>query len=74
VQGSQSTVDAAKQISLSTQQQKIAGEQVLIALREIDKGAEQGSLSIGHISSISRTLTGLAEQLQQLIDRFVLKR
>lgn len=74
VQGSQSTVDAAKQISLSTQQQKIAGEQVLIALREIDKSAEQGSLSIGHISSISRTLTGLAEQIQMLIDRFILKK
>ncbi len=74
VQGSQSTVDAAKQISLSTQQQKIAGEQVLIALREIDKSAEQESLSIAQISSISRTLTGLAEQLQRLIDKFVVKK
>ncbi len=74
VQGSQSTVDAAKQISLSTQQQKIAGEQVLIALREIDKSAEQGSLSIGHISSISRTLTELINQIQELIDKFILKK
>jgi methyl-accepting chemotaxis protein len=74
VKGSQATVDAARQISLSTQQQKIASEQVLIALREIDKGAEQSSLSISHLSSISKILTDLSENLQQLTDKFVLQR
>ncbi len=72
VKGSQTTVDAAKQISLSTQQQKIASEQVLIALREIDKGAEQSSRSISHLSLISKILTELSDNLRQLTDKFVL--
>jgi len=72
VKGSQTTVDAAKQISLSTQQQKIASEQVLIALREIDKGAEQSSRSISHLSLISNILTELSDNLRQLTDKFVL--
>lgn len=73
VEGSQATVDAAKQISLSTQQQKTATEQILAALREIDDGARQTSNTISHISTISIDLKDLSKELDQLHKKFMLK-
>jgi methyl-accepting chemotaxis protein len=73
VESAQATQDAAKQISLSTQQQKTASSQVVTALREIASGANQTSDSINQISSISRKLTGLSDTLKDLIDVFKLE-
>lgn len=73
VNGAQSTADAAKQISLSTQQQKTASDQVLTALREIDEGAKQNKDSIRRISSITRELTSLSDNLKGAVDRFSIR-
>jgi methyl-accepting chemotaxis protein len=70
VAGAKSTNDAADQISHSTRQQKIAMDQVLLALKEIDKGIQQSSVSIKQTSTITNDLTGSSEQLKKLVDEF----
>ncbi len=70
VEGGASTADAARQISLSTQQQKTAGDQVLTALREIEEGARQASQSINQITVISRDLKTMSDHLKSFVDRF----
>ncbi|MCP4105392.1 MAG: hypothetical protein GY749_07635 [Desulfobacteraceae bacterium] len=71
--GAQSTTNAAKQISLSTQQQKTATDQVVIALEDIAEGARHISSSINEISSISSNLKELSDNLQGLMKKFVLE-
>lgn len=73
VNGAQSTADAARQISLSTQQQKTASDQVLTALREIDEGAKQNKNTIRHVSTITRELASLADNLKSMVAQFNLK-
>lgn len=70
--GAQSTTDAAKQISLSTQQQKTASDQVVIALKEIAEGSKQTSVSINQTASISQNLANLSGSLQKLVEKFKL--
>ncbi len=70
----QSTVDAARQISLSTQQQKTAAGQVVGALREIDVGIGQTSQSINEVSDIGRDLSELSDTLSDLMRRFTLEK
>jgi len=70
--GAKSTTDAAKQISLSTHQQKSATEQIVIALREISQGAGQNSDAISHISEISERMKFLSEGLQKMMKKFIL--
>ena len=72
VSGAKSTANAAKQISLSTQQQETAGDQVLEALKEIDAGARQTSISISQISSSASDLKRLSENLVGLVKKFKL--
>lgn len=64
------TTDAAKHISLSTQQQKTASAQVSTAVREIAAGAGQASDSIGQITSISNDLAQLSEDLKRMVEKF----
>ncbi|QTA81187.1 Methyl-accepting chemotaxis protein signailing domain-containing protein, HAMP domain-containing [Desulfonema limicola] len=66
--------DAAKQISLSIQQQKTANEQVVLSLREIDKGADQTLKAIRNISSISKDMKTLSDNLQEMLKRFKLNK
>jgi methyl-accepting chemotaxis protein len=73
VDDAQSTTDAAKQISLSTQQQKTASNQVVVALREIVVGAGQTSESVNQIHSISRELAALSDNLKALVVKFKLR-
>jgi methyl-accepting chemotaxis protein len=73
VDDAQSTTDAAKQISLSTQQQKTASNQVVVALREIMSGAGQTSESISRIHSFSEELTELSVNLRALVEKFKLR-
>jgi len=70
VNGSKTTVNAARQISLSTQQQETASEQVVVALREIDEGARQTSGSIGQTSSATNDLKRLSKNLTSLVESF----
>ncbi len=68
VSAAQSTTDAAKQISLSTQQQKTASNQVVMALRDIVSGATQTSSAIARIDVISRDLMQKAAMLEQSVE------
>ena len=68
----QSTSDAAKQISLSTQQQKTATSQVVTALKEFAQGSRQMSEAINNIQNTSKDLTELAETLNDRMEQFVL--
>lgn len=72
VSESKSTFDAAKQISISTGQQKTASAQVVVSLKEIANGAEQISTSINHISSTTTALTELSNNLKELMEKFKL--
>ncbi|MGE0084077.1 MAG: methyl-accepting chemotaxis protein [Desulfococcaceae bacterium] len=70
--GAQSTTDAARQISLSTQQQKSATDQIVVSLKDIATGAGQTSSAITHISGVSRDLKNLSGELRTMISRFIL--
>jgi methyl-accepting chemotaxis protein len=73
VNAAQSTTDAAKQISLSTQQQKTASSQVVAALRDIVTGTSQTTQSINRIESISKGLMNLSSNLKELVRNFKLQ-
>ncbi|TAN44753.1 MAG: hypothetical protein EPN22_05235 [Nitrospirae bacterium] len=68
VEAAQETTTSAKQISLSTQQQKTASNQVVVALREIVAGTGQTSNSINRIMAISREMSRLSEEMKRLLD------
>ena len=68
-----STVNAAKQISLSTQQQETASEQVVVALKEIDDGSHETTGSIVQMGAAAGDLKDLADNLQALVNRFKLE-
>ncbi|MFZ2197291.1 MAG: methyl-accepting chemotaxis protein [Thermodesulfovibrionales bacterium] len=74
VNAAQSTTDAAKQISLSTQQQKTASSQVVAALRDIVTGTNQTTKSINRIESISKGLMDLSLTLKELTECFMIRR
>ncbi|MDR3437359.1 HAMP domain-containing methyl-accepting chemotaxis protein [Telmatospirillum sp.] len=64
------TTSAAQQISLSTQQQKTASNQVVVALREIVSASSHTAQSISRISDISRDMTRMSAELDDLVDHF----
>jgi len=66
------TSGAAQQISLSTQQQKTASGQVVIALREIVSASQHTASSIARIAEISHGMTESAVALDELVGRFKL--
>ena len=66
------TTSAAQQISLSTQQQKIASNQVVVALREIVTASSHTAQSITRISQISKEMSGLSARLDELVRQFKL--
>lgn len=68
--GSQTTTDAAKQISLSTQQQNTASTQVVSALKEIAEGARQSSNAITQIGGVVSNLTQEAEKLENAVAEY----
>lgn len=67
VDGVEETTDAARQISLSTQQQQIASSQVVVALKEIEQGVRFSSNSVHEAGSVTRDLAVLAEQLRGVV-------
>jgi len=70
VAGTKSSTEAAVQISLSTQQQKTASNQVLTALKEIDKGLHHSSASIRQTSASTTTMKDMADGLRRLLSEF----
>lgn len=70
VEAAQSTTDAAKQISLSTQQQKTASGQVVTALKEIMAGSKQTSVAIQQLSTITGQMSQLSEHLECAVSMF----
>ena len=66
------TSSAAQQISLSTQQQKTASNQVVVALREIVTASSHTAHSITRISQISKEMSGLSARMEELVGQFKL--
>lgn len=70
VDGVEETTDAARQISLSTQQQQIASSQVVLALKDIEQGVRYATDSIHQTNSVTDELLDLSEQLKNLVMTF----
>jgi methyl-accepting chemotaxis protein len=64
---------AARQISLSTQQQQIASGQVLLALKDIEQGMHHSVDSVHTVNSVTGELTQMSERLKSLVMLFKLK-
>ena len=70
VQGAKYTNDEAKQISISTQQQMTATSQVLSALKEIQTGIHQSSVSMKQTQTITNSLAETSKDLKRLMSEF----
>lgn len=70
VDAASKTASAAQQISLSTQQQKTAANQVVIALREIVGTTHHTAQSMGQLSEVSRNMAKLSSDMDALVHRF----
>jgi len=70
VDGVDETASAARQISLSTQQQQIASSQVVLALKDIEQGVRFATDSIYQTNSATDELLGLSDQLRRLVVTF----
>ena len=70
VDGVDETASAARQISLSTQQQQIASSQVVLALKDIEQGVRHSTHSIHETNRATEELLELSEQLKKLLSTF----
>jgi len=70
VDGVDETASAARQISLSTQQQQIASSQVVLALKEIEQGVRHSTDSIHQTNCATEELAELSDQLRTLVETF----
>ncbi|GAM09099.1 methyl-accepting chemotaxis protein 4 [Geobacter sp. OR-1] len=70
VDGVEETANAARQISLSTQQQQIASSQVVLALKDIEQGVRFSTDSIYQTNGVTSELAELSEQLRTLVSTF----
>lgn len=68
VDGVEETASAARQISLSTQQQQIASSQVVLALKDIEHGVSFATNSIHQTNGVIGELAELSEQLRSLLN------
>ena len=66
------STDAARQISLSTQQQQIASNQVVLAIKDIVQGARHSTEAIRKMNSVTGEVSKLAGELQALVTTFKL--
>jgi len=64
--------DAAQQISLSTQQQKTASNQVVLVLRGIVTASSRSAHSIMRIAEISKEMSGMSAALAEEVGHFKL--
>jgi methyl-accepting chemotaxis protein len=72
VQSAQQTTIAAEQISLSTQQQRSATEQVLEDLQSLTGGARTVAAGSAQTEAVMDELVTMAQNLSQAVDRFKL--
>lgn len=72
VDGVEETTTAARQISLSTQQQQIASSQVLLALRDIEQGVRHSADTVQTLNDVTLELTEMAGNLNELVRTFKL--
>ena len=72
VDGVEETTSAARQISLSTQQQQIASSQVVLALKDIEEGVRFSMTSIKQSNDVVDEFAELAGQLRALVRTFKL--
>jgi methyl-accepting chemotaxis protein len=70
VDGVEETADAARQISLSTQQQQIASSQVVLALKDIEQGVRFATDSIYQTNRETGELLELTYFLGLLLETF----
>jgi methyl-accepting chemotaxis protein len=70
VDAASQTRNAARQISISTQQQKTASDQVVVALREIVAASSQTAQAIDSVSRISAEMSTMSLELRDLIKHF----
>ena len=70
VDGIEETTDAARQISLSTQQQQIASSQVVLALKDIEQGVRFATDSINQTTNVTDELLELSETMSKLVLTF----
>jgi methyl-accepting chemotaxis protein len=70
VDGVEETTIAARQISLSTQQQQIASGQVVLALKDIEEGVRFASSSITRTNEVTEELNNISTQLKNLVLTF----
>jgi methyl-accepting chemotaxis protein len=73
VDAARQTTSAAQQISLSTQQQKTASGQVVVALREIVTASAHTAQSLSRIREVSHDMTRLSGELGQRVQSFSLE-
>lgn len=66
------TTEAARQISVATNQQKEASEQVVNTMREISKVTQQTAMGAKHSSSAASELNRLSEELRSQVSQFKL--
>jgi methyl-accepting chemotaxis protein len=64
------TTEAARQISVATNQQKEASEQVVRTMREISKVTQQTAATAKNSISAASDLNHLAEELRARVTRF----
>jgi len=67
------STDAARQISLSTQQQQIASNQVVLAIKDIVQGARHSTEAIRKMNTVTDEVSKLAGNLQALVSTFKLE-
>ncbi len=70
LKGARETTVSAKEISLATQQQRTASEQIVTALKEINEGTKHFVVTANQTSIITAELTNLSDELKKLINRF----
>jgi len=70
VDAASKTSNAAKQISLSTLQQKTASSQVVIALHDIVNASNHNAQSVRDITDISEEMLKMSEHLHELVNEF----
>lgn len=72
VDGVEETTTAARQISLSTQQQQIASSQVLLALRDIEQGVRHSGDTVHTLNDVTIELAEMSDNLNKLVQTFKL--
>ena len=64
------TTDASKQISLATQQQKSASDQIVMTVKDISNVTKQSAASTKQVKNTTSDLNSLAGNLKEIVKKF----